>query len=235
MDQSVLSLGRLLLLSHSHLLLSGHGGVRLLLLLLQKSPGLVSLLLQVIDVRNELDRVDNTVVVEEHTGDLSSGVTILLLDHTVDGVTNLLASLSWVHLREALSIYLGESLLAKLLLLHGSKLLRGISCLLHVAHTWLALRLHVFAVTATLSHVVSTGTTTVVEVFTTLATTLATLVATATLITTLALLLATVLHVLAVVLAGHVVEVLHEVLLDLVEATLLTLLMQLLGGHPELN
>ena len=125
-------------------------------------------------------------------------------------------------------------MLAKLLLLRGSNLLRGI-CLLHVAHAWPALRLHVVAVTATLSHVVSTGTTTVVEIFTALATTLATLVTTATLITTLALLLATVLHVLAVVLAGHVVEVLHEVLLDLVEATLLTLLMQLLGGHPELN
>ena len=220
------------MLSHSHLLLlSGHGGVSLLL---QKSPGLVSLLLQVLDVRNELDRVNNTVVVEEHTGDLSSGFTILLLDHTVNGVTNLLASLSWVHLSEALGIHLGESLLTKLLLLHGSNLLRGI-CLLHVAHAWLALRLHVVAVTATLSHVVSTGTATVVEVFTALATTLATLVTTATLITTLALLLATVLHVLAVVLAGHVVEVLHEVLLDLVEATLLTLLMQLLGGHPELD
>lgn len=34
---------------------------------------------------------------------------------------------------------------------------------------------------------------------------------------------------------GMLVEVLHKVLLNLVEAALLTLLMQLLGGHPELD
>lgn len=34
---------------------------------------------------------------------------------------------------------------------------------------------------------------------------------------------------------GMLVEVLHEVLLNLVEAALLTLLVQLLGGHPELD
>ena len=34
---------------------------------------------------------------------------------------------------------------------------------------------------------------------------------------------------------GMLVEVLHKVLLNLVEAALLTLLVQLLGGHPELD
>ena len=76
------------------LLLSSHGsGVRLLL---KETPGLVSLSLKVLHVGNKLDGVDNAVVIEQHASDLTSGLSVLLLDDTVDVVSDLLASLSWV-------------------------------------------------------------------------------------------------------------------------------------------
>lgn len=226
-----------LLLAHSHLLLlSGHGtGVRLLL---EESPSLVSLLLQVLVVGHQLDRVDDTVVVEEHSSDLTGRVAVVLLDHAVDGITDLLTSLSWVHLLETLCVnrwlnlllLLGKHLL---LLLHGCDLLWR-----HLLHSsrvhGLALSLHVIALTV-LSHVV-TRTTTVVEVFGTGSATLATLVsATALVLAVLTIHLTVVLIATVLTLASHVVKVLHEVLLHLIEAALFALLVQLLGGHPELN
>ena len=225
-------------MAHSHLLLlllGGHGtGVRLLL---EESPSLVSLLLQVLVVGHQLDRVDDTVVVEEHSGDLTGRVTVVLLDHAVDRITDLLTSLSWIHLLETLRVDIRLNLLLllsnHLLLLHGSHLL-----LRHLRHgRWvhgLALSLHVIAVAA-LSHVV-TRTATVVEVFGTRSATLAALVSTTALV--LAILpvhLTVVLIATVLTLASHVVKVLHEVLLHLIEAALFALLVQLLGGHPELN
>jgi hypothetical protein len=49
-----------------------------------------------------------------------------------------------------------------------------------------------------------------------------------------ALVHASVLHATTELLGLCVVKVLHEVLLDFLEAALLTLLVQLVGGHPEL-
>lgn len=51
------------------------------------------LLLQVLDACHELNRVYDTVVIEEHARDLAGGVAVLLLDHVVDCVANLLTSL----------------------------------------------------------------------------------------------------------------------------------------------
>jgi hypothetical protein len=76
------SLGRLLL-----------GNSCAIRLLLKESPSLVRFLLQVLNVGDQLHGVHNTVVVEEHASDLSGGLAILLLDHSVDAVTDLLTSL----------------------------------------------------------------------------------------------------------------------------------------------
>ena len=56
----------------------------------------MSLSLKVLHVGNKLDGVDNAVVIEQHASDLTSGLSVLLLDDTVDVVSDLLASLSWV-------------------------------------------------------------------------------------------------------------------------------------------
>ena len=79
-------------------------GIRLLL---EKRPGLVGLLHQVLSVGDKHNWVDDAVVIKEHASDLTGGLTVGSLNDAVDGVTNLLASLSWVHLSEALGIHLG--------------------------------------------------------------------------------------------------------------------------------
>lgn len=249
------SLSRLASCHHLHLLLllSGHLGW-IGLLLLKQLPGLVGLLLQVRDVGDQLDRVDNTLIVEEHTGDLACGFTVGLLDHAVDSISDLLTPLRWIELLEALGIHRWKHLLLLLLshhlLLHLSSLVRGhtlqllLLLLLHgwVHLWWSALSLCILAAATTLSHVLGAGTATtiVVLIATLFATALATLVSTPTLVATLSLLaitahLATVLHDAILALTGHVVEIFHEVLLNLVETALFTLLVQLLGGHPELH
>jgi len=58
----------------------------------------VRLLLKILHVGDELHGVDNAVVVEEHASDLAGGVAVLLLDHVVDRVTDLLTSLRRVEL-----------------------------------------------------------------------------------------------------------------------------------------
>ena len=226
----------LLLLIHRH---GGHGtGVRLLL---EESPGLVGLLLQVLVIGHQLDRIDNAVVVEEHARDLAGRVAVVLLNHAVDVITDLLTPLRRVQRSEALRIDLRQHLLLllgeHLLLLHGSHLLWR-----HLLHGGgvhgLALRLHVVAVVATLPHIV-TRTAAIVEMLATLATALATLVTAASLVRAIL----TTVHLTIVLphaaeltaLASHVVKVLHEVLLHLVKAALFALLVQLLGRHPELD
>lgn len=137
-----------------------------------------------------------------------------------------------------------------LLLLKKLGLVRGSS------HSWLhdaaghgltlSLLLHVAAVTvAALSAVVST--TVVLElVEATLGSSIRTLVPVLTLVVVLAVLtvattvhviLAVALHSVSILLTASVVlvKILHEVLLDFVEAALLAFLMELLCGHPELN
>lgn len=121
---SAFLLGGLLSLLSSHLLLllSDHRGV--LLLLGEEGPGLMSLLLQVLHVGNEADRVDNTLVIEKHTGDLAGSITVVLLDNLIDVVTNLLATLTSVELLNALDVSHIHQLLLLLLLL-GHHLLLG--------------------------------------------------------------------------------------------------------------
>ena len=77
----------------------------------------MSLLLQVLHVGNEADRVDNTLVIEEHTSDLACSITVVLLDNLVDIVTDLLATLTGVELLNALDISHIHQLLLLLLLL----------------------------------------------------------------------------------------------------------------------
>lgn len=135
------------------------------------------------------------------------------------------------------------------LLLHGRSLLRSHRLhLLSGRHGGVArlgsLRLHVLTV-ASLPHVVA-RTTTVVEGL--LATSslafLTTVLVGALSLVALALLAISTAHltaithattILIVALSSHAVKVLHEVLLHFIETALFTLLVQLLGGHPELN
>ena len=139
-----------------------------------------------------------------------------------------------------------------LLLLEKSLLIRG-HLLLHlllVDHAlWhltlsrlLLLHLVTIAVVA-LSSLSSVGATTVVVVVISFVLVAARTLVPLTLVIILAVLSVTTVVVVAVALHtvtglsanGMLVEVLHKVLLNLVEAALLTLLMQLLGGHPELD
>lgn len=77
----------------------------------------MSLLVEVVRVGNELVRVDDPVVVEEHSSDLTGSLAILSLNELVDSVTDFLAFLSGVHSCEALHIHRGEGLHSHLLLL----------------------------------------------------------------------------------------------------------------------
>ena len=138
-----------------------------------------------------------------------------------------------------------------LLLLEKSLLIRG-HLLLHlllVDHAWwhlalsrLLLHLVTIAVVA-LSSLSSVRATTVVVVVISFVLVAARTLVPLTLVIILAVLSVTTVVVVAVALHtvtglsanGMLVEVLHKVLLNLVEAALLTLLVQLLGGHPELD
>lgn len=60
--------------------------------------------LQVLDVADETDRIDDTLVVEEHTSDLTGGLAVLLLDVMVDVVTDLLATLGAIKGLDTLKI-----------------------------------------------------------------------------------------------------------------------------------
>lgn len=72
----------------------------------------MSFLLKVRLVADELDRVNDALVIEEHTSDLSSGLSVLGLDESIDGVTDFLTSVVRVHSHEAGHVDGG-------LLLHG--------------------------------------------------------------------------------------------------------------------
>lgn len=69
----------------------------MLLGLLKKCSSLGGLLVQVGQVRDELDRVDDFLVIEQHASDLASSVAIHLLDARVDVVADFLAALGRVH------------------------------------------------------------------------------------------------------------------------------------------
>ena len=75
-------------------LLWGH--LLLLLLkhvLLQQAVRLVSLGIEVVKVSDKLERIDNLIVIEEHTSDLASVVSVLLLDDWIDTVSDFLPAL----------------------------------------------------------------------------------------------------------------------------------------------
>jgi len=229
-------------------LLLGNGGA--IGLLLKESPSLVRFLLQVLNVGDQLHGVHNTVVVEEHASDLSGGLAILLLDHSVDAVTDLLASGSRLHLAKCHGVNLREGVLLLLLLGHHLLLSHHLLVRSHLAtHSGNATSggttglLTVGSTTASVSLVVA-GTSAVVVLVGSLTAVLSLALALTSLVVVLTVLTvaahaAVVLHAgLAVLLAttdGSVVKVLHEVLLDFVEGALLTFLVKLLSGHPELD
>ena len=227
-------------LASSHLLGLSRG-VRVHLLL-EEGPGLVSLLLQVLEVGDQLNGVNDSVVVKEHASDLASGVTVLSLDVSVDAVADFLAALSGLHSLKTLEV---NGLRLGHLLLHGHlSLVRGhLGVRSHSDGVDGLLLLRNVAVTATLTGR-ALAAAVVLELTTALAV-VALLVARGTIVVVVVAtltvatwctttVLTAVLHVVAVERSlGK--EALHEVLLHLLEAALLALLVQLLGGHPELN
>ena len=255
----------LLLASHLLLLLllSDHVGV--LLLLSEERPGLMGLLLQVLHVGDEADRVHNALVVEEHTCDLACGLAVVLLNDLIDIVTDFLATLVGFEALEALKIHTAHQRLGGRLLLLLSKhllLLLGHHLRVirrHLLHLLLGstggglrllrrnrssrgllllLLLLVSFTATTLAHVVSLSTSTVVKLVTTL-TTIVLALLTLTLVVIViraSALVALTADLLAAVLAALVGEnSSHEVLLNFLEATLLALLVQFVGWHPELD
>ncbi len=231
--------------SLSGLLLGSHLSVWLLLL--EESPGFVSLLLEVLLVADELDRVDDLFVIEEHTSNFSSGVTILGLNVSVNKVSDLLTSVAGVHVHEALQVN-GRHLLLLLLhhlLLHDVGLIRchslGWHRVLRLAGLLLLLLLRSLLVAlATLAAVVVSTSVVVVLAVITLTLVVSVVVLTVTVLTLTLSLVAPVLEVTLSVASTHLttchkLQVFHEVLLNLLEAALLALLVQLLCRHPELN
>mmetsp|Transcript_15055 Transcript_15055/g.19025 ORF Transcript_15055/g.19025 Transcript_15055/m.19025 type:complete len:254 (-) Transcript_15055:1192-1953(-) len=204
------------------------------------------LLLKVDKVGYEADRVDDALVIEEHTGDLAGGLAVALLDNLVDVVTDLLAALSGIKLLETLDVGSAHELLLLLghhLLLHDLGLVGGhlrlgrgdlsggggglgllLLSLVALAAAALA---HVVAVAATVVELAALAT-----VLTLVALALVSAMGAATVLA-----LAThLLHATGAELAALVgVDGAHEVLLHLLEAALLALLVKLLGGHPELD
>ena len=231
-----------LLLSGHLLLLSDHRGI---LLLLKEGPGFEGLCLQVLVVSDEADRIDDTIVIKEHTSDLTGGLAILLLDVRVNVVANLLTAVLSLKTLDALEILLADKHLWLLLLLllllsgHHLLLLEHLSLLsshlagrLGLCHLRLVLRGLVTLTAIILALVVVVA---VVELTTLAVRALATLALVGTLRAVAVLALAA--HVLhtsssTVLSAEHVAK---EILLDLLEAALLTLLVKFLGRHPELD
>ena len=235
------SLAEHLLLNHARLCI---------LLLLQQSPGFHRLLGKVVDVRDKAHLINNALVVQKHTSNFSGGFAILLLDNLVDGVADFLTSVRRAHLLQpgrvdALKMLL---LLVHHLLLHvlvlglrGHLVHRNLRLLLLLLLLLLVLVLVALTVT-TLSDAVLAISTSVVELAS-----IAAVRSWATLTLEAAWALASVLIVLALplelrVLAMHgrelvevILEALQKVLLHFLEAALLTLLVKLLRGHPELN
>ena len=89
--------------------------------MLEKRPGFVGLLHQVLSVGDKHNWVDDAVVIKEHASDLTGGLAVGSLNDAVDGVTDLLASLTCIHLLKACSVNLRHESL--LLLVHHLLLL----------------------------------------------------------------------------------------------------------------
>ena len=230
-----------LLLSGHLLLLSDHRGI---LLLLKEGPGFEGLGLKVLVVSDEANRIDDTIVIKEHTSDLTGGLAILLLDDRVNVVANLLTAVSGLKTLDALEILLADKhlwlLLLLLLLLSGHHLLllehlsllsSHLACRLGLSHLRLVLRGLVTLTAIILALVVVVA---VVELTTLAVRALATLALVGTLRAVAVLALtAHVLHTSSSILSAE--HVAKEILLNLLEAALLTLLVKFLGRHPELN
>jgi len=127
--------------------------------LLKKLHGFHSFLLQIGNVGDELNRVDDLFVVKQHTGNLTSSVSVHLLNRMVDVVSDLLAALCRVHRHQALHIDLRGHLLVLLLL--ELRLLSHLG--LHLIARHLISGGLVALLTLTLSHVVAVATTASVE------------------------------------------------------------------------
>ena len=205
------------------------------------------LLLKVLLVADELNRIDDLFVVKKHTSNFSSGLSILGLDKGVDRVSDLLTSIIGVHVHEALHVD-GRHLLLllhDLLLLHELSLIRshtlGWLGVLRLARLLLLLRLSLLVALATLAAAVVVSTSVIVKLaITTLSLVVSVVVLTVTVLAlTLSLEAAILEPTLRVGSATHLrpshkLQIFHEVLLHLLEATLFAFLVQLLGRHPEL-
>ena len=66
--------------------------------LLEKFPGFVGPLHQVLSICDKHNWVHHMFVVKKYANDPTGGITVDGLNDVIDSVTNLLASLSWLHL-----------------------------------------------------------------------------------------------------------------------------------------
>lgn len=203
--------------------------------------------------------VNDTFVIEEHTSDLAGKVTVSVLDNWEDAISNLLLSSLWVRdivedffkiNKRMLLLYLLLHLLRLILLLmlltHHCMLLRGHHLglwhddllLLGIGHLllWLLHELLSLSLTITwllLSHVVAWATLVAhwLAWSTLVSLTLSSVLHHAHVVTHVALTVHVV-HTVLHTLAQHVLE---EVLLHLLETSVLSLLMELAAWHPVLH
>ena len=197
---------------------------------MKELSGFYGFLLKIPAVGEELDRVYYFLVIEKHASDFTSCFAILFGDDWVDGIADNLTTLGRIKSHQALNFLIHGLLLVHLwllLLLHHNIRLSLLSCL-HATVRPIVISLlspHLVAL--------STPTAVIIVELTTLAITGLSLITILTRVATMlsvALILLIVLRTLRT--REHTSE---EVLLNFVEAALLTLLLQLLCWHPKLN
>ena len=218
--------------------------------------------LEIVDIRDKLERVNNLFVVEKHARNLACALAIVLLDDWVDSITNLLSTSIWFsNLRKPCKINKRRVLLLLCLLLHHLLLLlRSHVLLRRHHHAWMwhglchILLLWHLALRSLIRDLLVETTSLVLVWFASTTAGLATSTLIVLLVTTLTFSLVsstlTVLLVISVLTLWHLssiwhlvlalwpihhVEVFHEILLNLLETSLFPLSMQLGGTLPELN
>lgn len=190
----------------------------MLLGLLKQLGGLHCFLLKILAVGDETDWVHNFLVIEKHTSDLSCCLTENLGNSWIDAVADFLTALSRLQSHKALNFRIGGLLLLIHLLLHS-----------HLRRNLLSLSWPI--VLLTLTRHVTIATSPIIIKSTTLTAAIRSLIA---ILTRMASTVANILRAVHLSLSARE-HTPQEVLLNLIEATLFTLLLKLLCRHPELD